>query len=40
VAVLPDDLRQAFAEQVVDEIARREGRLCLDYVRLNVDASG
>jgi trans-aconitate 2-methyltransferase len=39
MAVLPDNLRQAFADQVVDEIALREGRLCLDYVRLNVDAS-
>jgi trans-aconitate 2-methyltransferase len=40
MAVLPDNLRQAFADQVVDEIAQREGRLSLDYVRLNVDASG
>ena len=40
MAVLPDNLRQAFADQVVDEIAQRERRLSLDYVRLNVDASG
>ena len=40
VAALPDPLRQDFTDQVVDEIARREGALTLDYVRLNVDASG
>ncbi len=40
VAALPDPLRQDFTDQVVDEVARREGTLTLDYVRLNVDASG
>jgi trans-aconitate 2-methyltransferase len=40
LAALPAALRQSFTDQVVDEIARREGALTLDYVRLNVDASG
>ena len=40
IAALPDPLRQDFTDQVVDEVARREGALTLDYVRLNVDASG
>ena len=37
---LPEALRQAFVEQVVDEVVRREGGLCLDYVRLTADAAG
>jgi trans-aconitate 2-methyltransferase len=38
VAVLPDDLREPFVAQVVDEIAQREGAYRLDYVRLNLEA--
>lgn len=40
VAALPEPLRQDFTDQVVDEIVRREGAFSLDYVRLNLDASG
>jgi trans-aconitate 2-methyltransferase len=38
LAVLPERLRQAFLDQVVDEVARRLGGFVLDYVRLNVNA--
>jgi trans-aconitate 2-methyltransferase len=39
VAELPDPVRDDFVKQVVQEIARREGRFSLDYVRLNIQAS-
>jgi trans-aconitate 2-methyltransferase len=39
LTVLPDALRDAFAEQVVQEIHVREGDYVLDYVRLNMQAS-
>ena len=38
VGALPESLRADFVSAVVDEIARREGALTLDYVRLNLDA--
>jgi trans-aconitate 2-methyltransferase len=38
VGVLPEALRDAFVEDVVAEIHRREGSYVLDYVRLNLDA--
>jgi trans-aconitate 2-methyltransferase len=39
VAALPEPLRDDFVQQVVAEIARREGGFSLDYVRLNLHAA-
>jgi trans-aconitate 2-methyltransferase len=38
VAALPEALRTEFVRDVVAESAAREGRYCLDYVRLNLHA--
>jgi hypothetical protein len=39
VAALPEALREDFVNQVVEEVARREGGYSLDYVRLNLQAT-
>jgi trans-aconitate 2-methyltransferase len=39
VAAVPESMRPALLEQVVDEVAKRQGGFVLDYVRLNIAAS-